>query len=289
MRRSTKVLLLSALAALLLAGSALAADQAEAVGVTTGSSLRLRSEPSLQAAVLTHLNKGVDLAVLPGSQDGWYHVCYNGRTGYVSAAYLDLIPDGVFTCYGRVADSGTNLRTQPSETANVAMTLNANEVVNVNGFQGGWYAVSCEDGTAGYIRSDLLYLTDSNASGIVEFAKQFLGTPYVYGGAAPGGFDCSGFTSYVFQQFGYSLPRTASGQWDNVPGTRIYNIWDLQPGDLVFINDPTRNGGKSCSHAAIYAGNGQIIHSSSPRSGGVIISDLTSGYYNTYFAGGIHL
>ena len=60
-------------------------------------------------------------------------------------------------------------------------------------------------------------------------------------------------------------------------------------GDLVFFNDPARNAGKACSHAGIYIGGGQMIHSSSSRSGGVIYSDLTDGYYNTYFVGGIHI
>ena len=57
----------------------------------------------------------------------------------------------------------------------------------------------------------------------------------------------------------------------------------------MFFNDPSRNAGKACSHAGIYTGDGQFIHSSSSRSGGVIVSSLTSGYYNTYFVGGIHV
>lgn len=70
-------------------------------------------------------------------------------------------------------------------------------------------------------------------------------------------------------------------------GTKIYSISELQPGDLVFFNDPSRNKGKACSHAGIYIGNGQHVHASSSRNGGVITSDLTSGYYNTYFVGGL--
>ena len=65
--------------------------------------------------------------------------------------------------------------------------------------------------------------------------------------------------------------------------------FQLQPGDLVFFNDPSRNKGKACSHAGIYIGNGQHVHASSSRNGGVITSDLTSGYYNTYFVGGLRL
>ena len=57
----------------------------------------------------------------------------------------------------------------------------------------------------------------------------------------------------------------------------------------MFFNDPSRNKGKACSHAGIYIGNGKHIHASSANSGGVIISDMTSGYYNTYFVGGLRL
>lgn len=105
----------------------------------------------------------------------------------------------------------------------------------------------------------------------------------------PRGFDCSGFTMYVYSQHGYSLPHSATSQWQSGLGTRVYSISELQPGDLVFFNDPSRNAGKACSHAGIYTGDGQFIHSSSSRSGGVIVSSLTSGYYNTYFVGGIHV
>ena len=118
---------------------------------------------------------------------------------------------------------------------------------------------------------------------------QHLGTRYVYGGASPSGFDCSGFTMYVYSQHGYSLPHSATSQWQSGLGSRVYSIGELQPGDLVFFNDPSRNAGKACSHAGIYIGSGQFIHSSSSKSNGVIISDLTSGYYNTYFVGGIHV
>ena len=175
--------------------------------------------------------------------------------------------------------------------------MNSGTIVTVNGFEDGWYDVTCKYGTEGYIRSDFLDLTASNTAtttsaagnSIVETAKQFLGTRYVYGGASPSGFDCSGFTMYIYKQFGYSLPHTATGQWQSGIGTRVYSISELQPGDLVLFNDPSRNAGKACSHVGIYIGNGQHIHSSSSRSNGVIISDLTSGYYNTYFVGGIHV
>ena len=113
---------------------------------------------------------------------------------------------------------------------------------------------------------------------IAAAAEKFLGTPYAYGGSSPGGFDCSGFTSYLFRQFNISLPRTASGQFSLGVGVAKS---DLRAGDLVFFN---RGGG--ISHVGVYVGNGQFIHSSSPRSGGVISSDLSSaGYYTSYYYG----
>ena len=289
--RAGKVLFLSVLTAMLLAATALAADIATGAGCTTGSSLRLRAEPSTSASVVTTLDKSVAVAILDDSVDGWYKIAYNGNTGYVSADYLNVDQDNVFTTYGRVNSVGVNVRSGASTDSSVLATIEEDAIVTVNGLVDGWYDVTCEYGTEGYIRSDFLDLTESSSSNsdIVATAKQYLGTGYVYGGASPSGFDCSGFTMYVYGQHSYSLPHTATGQWQSGLGTRVYSISELQPGDLVFFNDPSRNAGKACSHVGIYVGNGKHIHSSSSRNGGVIISDLTSGYYNTYFVGGIHV
>lgn len=289
--RAGKVLFLSVLTAMLLAATALAADIATGAGCTTGSSLRLRAEPSTSASVVTTLDKSVAVAILDDSVDGWYKIAYNGSTGYVSADYLNVDQDNVFTTYGRVNSDGVNVRTDASTDSSVLATIEEDAIVTVNGLVDGWYDVTCEYGTEGYIRSDFLDLTESSSSNsdIAATAKQYLGTGYVYGGASPRGFDCSGFTMYVYSQHGYSLPHSATSQWQSGLGTRVYSISELQPGDLVFFNDPSRNAGKACSHAGIYTGDGQFIHSSSSRSGGVIVSSLTSGYYNTYFVGGIQV
>ena len=289
--RAGKVLFLSVLTAMLLAATALAADIATGAGCTTGSSLRLRAEPSTSASVVTTLDKSVAVAILDDSVDGWYKIAYNGNTGYVSADYLNVDQDNVFTTYGRVNSDGVNVRSGASTDSSVLATIEEDAIVTVNGLVDGWYDVTCEYGTEGYIRSDFLDLTESSSSNsdIVATAKQYLGTGYVYGGASPSGFDCSGYTMYVYGQHGYSLPHSATSQWQSGLGTRVYSISELQPGDLVFFNDPSRNAGKACSHVGIYVGNGKHIHSSSSRNGGVIISDLTSGYYNTYFVGGIHV
>ena len=289
--RAGKVLFLSVLTAMLLAATALAADIATGAGCTTGSSLRLRAEPSTSASVVTTLDKSVAVAILDDSVDGWYKIAYNGSTGYVSADYLNVDQDNIFTTYGRVNSDGVNVRSDASTDSSVLATIEEDAIVTVNGLVDGWYDVTCEYGTEGYIRSDFLDLTESSSSNsdIAATAKQYLGTGYVYGGASPRGFDCSGFTMYVYSQHGYSLPHSATSQWQSGVGTRVYSISELQAGNLVFFNDPSRNAGKACSHAGIYTGDGQFIHSSSSRSGGVIVSSLTSGYYNTYFVGGIHV
>ena len=289
--RAGKVLFLSVLTAMLLAATAFAADIATGAGTTTGSSLRLRSEPSTSASVVTMLDKGVSVAILDDSADGWYKIGYNGSTGYVSADYLTVDSDNVFTTYGRINSEGVNVRSAASTDSSVLATVSDGTIVTVNGLVDGWYDVTCQYGTEGYIRSDYVDLTSSASSNsdIVATAKQYLGTGYVYGGASPSGFDCSGYTMYVYSQHGYSLPHSATSQWQSGLGARVYSISELQPGDLVFFNDPSRNAGKACSHAGIYTGDGQFIHSSSSRSGGVIVSSLTSGYYNTYFVGGIQV
>lgn len=293
--KAARIFLLSAVTTLVLAATATAsaADQAIGVGCTTGSSLRMRSEASTSSSIVTQLDKDAPVAIL-GKQEGWYYVNYNGKTGYVSADFIIEDQDGVFTTNGRVNTDGVNVRAEASTDAAVVTTLGADEYLTVNGFANGWYAVTCEYGSTGYVRSDFLDLTtqtagSSAASGVAAIAKQYLGTRYVYGGASPSGFDCSGFTMYVFKQVGVSLPHSATSQWQSGKGEKITSISSLQEGDLVFFCDPSRSKGKACSHAGIYIGGGQFIHSSSSSSGGVIISSLTSGYYNTYFVGGMRI
>lgn len=96
-------------------------------------------------------------------------------------------------------------------------------------------------------------------SSIADYALQFVGSPYVYGGTSPAGFDCSGFTQYVFAAFGISLPRTSYGQ--ETVGT-IVSPANAMPGDLVTYNN----------HSAIYIGNGQIVNAMSPGQGVAVCS-----------------
>lgn len=120
--------------------------------------------------------------------------------------------------------------------------------------------------------------TSLDGSRIIEKGAEFLGTPYRYGGQRPGGFDCSGFVLYIYSQFGYDLPHNAAAQYRY--GADIGKS-DLAVGDLVFFAC-NRSG---IDHVGIYSGNNQFIHSSSPRSGGVIYSSLSEGYYAGRYVG----
>ena len=296
--KAAKVLVLTGIMTVLLTAHTMAADIAIGAGCTTGSSLRMRAEASTSSDIVTTRDKSVAVAILENTNDGWYKIAYAGKTGYVSADYLLVDKDNVFETYGRVSGDGVNVRSDATTDSEVLASVDTGTTVTVNGLVDGWYSVTCQYGTEGYIRSDFLDLvknadtavigSSANGSSVVEYAKQFLGTRYVYGGSSSKGFDCSGFTMYVFGQYGYSLPHTATGQWQSGIGTRLWSVGALEPGDLVFFCDPSRSNGKACSHAGIYVGGGQFIHASSSKNG-VIYSDLTSGYYNNYFVGGIRV
>ena len=289
-----------------MAATAFAAELSAGCGTVTASALKLRAEANTSSACLTLLAKGTAVVVEDASIDGWYKVNYAGETGYLSSEYVSYSEKSDAKLgNGLVTGNSVNIRSAANTSASKVTVLNKGDVVEIIGIDDGWYKISV-NGKTGYIRSDYMDVTkkalssrgnetasaakaSSKGSEIVSFAKKYLGVRYVYGGASAKGFDCSGFTMYVMKNFGYSLPHTATGQWQSGLGTRVWSIGALQPGDLVFFNDPSRNAGKACSHAGIYTGDGQFIHSSSSRSGGVIVSSLTSGYYNTYFVGGIHV
>ncbi|MBD2845583.1 C40 family peptidase [Paenibacillus sp. IB182496] len=110
--------------------------------------------------------------------------------------------------------------------------------------------------------------TASQMDGAID---DLIGIRYKYGGTTTSGFDCSGFTSYVFDQFGIELPRTSGSQ--ATIGDKVAKS-DLRAGDLVFFN----TSGKGISHVGIYVGDGKFAHSSSSK--GVIVSELESSYYS---------
>lgn len=111
---------------------------------------------------------------------------------------------------------------------------------------------------------------------VMQNAMRYRGVPYVFGGTTPNGFDCSGFTRYVYAQAGLSLPRTADDQFDI---GRSVSYGNLQPGDLVFFTTYA----PGASHVGIYVGNAQFISATS--SGGVMVSRLDSGYWGNRYYG----
>jgi cell wall-associated NlpC family hydrolase len=109
--------------------------------------------------------------------------------------------------------------------------------------------------------------------GVVGVAMQYLGTPYVWGGSSPGGFDCSGFVMYVYSQIGVYLPHHAADQYNY--GTPVSRD-ELEPGDLVFFD--------GLGHVGIYIGGGQFVHS--PHTGDVVkISSLDDSWYAATYVG----
>jgi cell wall-associated NlpC family hydrolase len=111
-----------------------------------------------------------------------------------------------------------------------------------------------------------------NYGGVVAIAMRYLGVPYVWGGASPSGFDCSGFVMYVYAQVGVSLPHNAAMQYGY--GTPV-SMSDLAPGDLVFFY--------GLGHVGIYIGGGQFIHS--PHTGDVVKISSLDGWYSSNYVG----
>ena len=125
----------------------------------------------------------------------------------------------------------------------------------------------------------------TTADQLIDYAKQFLGRPYVYGANGPNSFDCTGFTCYVYKKFGVTnLPRSAYSQGYTNYGIKINSISSLKKGDLVFFN--TIDDSDISDHVGIYISDGKFIHASSSTKNGVqvCISTLSSGYYNRVFS-----
>lgn len=288
-------LVASALTAATLLG---ASASSVGIGTVNNNGLRLRSAANTSSPVLTSASQGDLVVVMEDLGDGWLKVDYGSEIGYMSGEYLTVSAQAdVNLGFGLVQSEGStlNLRSGPGVDYDLVTALSDETVVQLMGMDNGWFKVNY-NGVEGYASSDyILTCLDENGTrrdrqssvssagqAVVEYAKTFLGRPYVWGGNGPKSFDCSGFTKYVYNYFGYSLNRTASGQLQNgVAINPTRGSWaELQPGDLVFFY----NGRVSTpvSHVGIYVGDGVFIHAST-NTYAVQFDSLYSSYYSSTF------
>lgn len=199
-------------------------------------SINVRQKADKTSDVIKQLVLNTEVNVL-SSKDGWAYVDINGTKGYIAETLLSSTKQET----SRGATSTREVNTTQEETKNETNTTSS---------------------------------TDSaSGNAVVSYAKQFLGTKYVYGGTSTNGFDCSGFTQYVYKNFGVNLNRTAAAQYSN--GT---SVTDLQAGDLVMF------GKSGINHVGIYIGGNTFIHAAN-ASRGVTTDTLASGYYKTNYVG----
>lgn len=175
--------------------------------------------------------------------------------------------------------------------------------LTVQGTKGSFYKIDCYD-MIGYIAKDQVRVTENGEyfvqcvedseettylasytmqqtltlrQAVLEESQKYLGVRYTSGGTTPRGFDCSGYTQYVFAQLGIEILRQERGQMEN---SIIIPKEEMQVGDLVIFSNTGDNGGFA-SHVGIYIGNNQVIHASSSK--GITISDLDSYYYARHY------
>ena len=171
-----------------------------------------------------------------------------------------------------------NIRAQATLDSEVVTQISKGVELEFLEDQGEWIKVSI-DGEEAFISSEYVVVEEKLDTAItmtellygqgvsdvrvdlVEYAKQFLGNPYVWGGTSlTNGADCSGFVLSVFKKYGITLSHSSRAQANE--GTKI-STSELKPGDLVFYG----NGSGTINHVAIYIGGGQVIHASSPKTG----------------------
>lgn len=216
-------------------------------------------------------------------EDDWAHIISGNVEGYVSRDYLLTgIPakhraEELATTIARVTTDSLKVRAEANTDSEVITLVPRGEEMEVSAVEGDWVKVLLDDEevfvSAEYVEvsaelgtavtmSELLYgqgISDVRVD-ICQYAKEFIGNPYVWGGTSlTKGTDCSGFVMGVFKKYGVKLPRNSRAQANC--GTTI-KVSEAKPGDLIFYAK-----GKTINHVAIYIGNGQVIHASSPKTG----------------------
>lgn len=269
----------------------------------SGDNVNFRKNPSTVSEIISTLPLNAEIIILSKVENSdWYQIKYEDLIGYVtsdyvSSKYKDLVSSfnvsyieevPANTYYASIDSSdGLVLRSKKDATSEAITTIPGDEFAKITSVSNEWFGVTYKD-QSGFISKEFSTLhsgqmpdsVSNKADKIIDFAKQYVGKPYIWGGTTLSvGTDCSGFTSSVYKNFGISINRTSSSQYSN--GTRV-SRGELKKGDLVFFDTSGGNNG-SISHVGMYVGNGQFIHSSTKR--GVIVSDLNSGYYNNAYVG----
>lgn len=208
--------------------------------------VNVRSAASQEASVVTQLSINTQVTVI-SEQNGWAEVTYNGGNGYIAS---NLLSETISQTSRGSSTPRTGITDTIDKQTDNSSTNNNQELND----------------------SSSNVSTSSKGTDVLAYAMQFVGYPYVYGGSSTSGFDCSGFTQYVYKHFGVTLNRTAAAQSSN--GTAVSRS-NLQPGDLVMFGSPI-------NHVGIYVGGGRIVHAANP-SRGVTTDTINSGYYNTNY------
>lgn len=252
--------------------------------------LNVREAPSTDSKMVGKMPKHSACEVLE-VLDGWAHIQSGEVEGYVSMDYLLTGPDArvkaneIVHTVVVVNGDGLNVREAPNTESAVLTQVASGEEMDYLETLDGWIKVAV-DADEAYVSADYVTVTEKLDTAItmtellygqgvsdvrvdlVEYAKQFVGNRYVWGGTSlTKGADCSGFVLSVFKKYGISLPHHAASQAGY--GTKI-SASELQPGDLVFYG----NSRGSINHVAIYIGGGQVVHASNERSG-IKISNYT--------------
>ena len=237
-------------------------------GTITGDRVNLRTDPTIYSSRLSYLYKGNSVTVEWPDGD-WYRVKYNGMTGYVHGDYVS-IASGTSSALLRQGSRGSAVKSMQEKLILLGYLSGSADGI----FGSGTLAAvkkyqqlnSLEaDGIAGPLTLSAINTEYDRIQSIVSFARKYLGTKYVYGGNTPQeGFDCSGFTKYVYHNAaGITIERVSYNQAKQ--GLAV-SYSKMRPGDLVAFNSPV-------SHVGIYIGNNQFIHS--PKPGDVVkITDL---------------
>uniref|UniRef100_UPI004057B157 C40 family peptidase n=1 Tax=Acetatifactor sp. TaxID=1872090 RepID=UPI004057B157 len=246
--------------------------------------LNVRAEASTSAKLVGKMPNNAACEVLE-EQDGWAHIKSGEVEGYVSLDYLLTGPDAKLRANELVRTVATanvdslNVRAEANtDSAVYTQVLKGEELEYVESLDNGWIKILL-DGEEAYVSEEFVTVEEKLDTAItmtellygegvsdvrvdlVEYAKQFLGNPYVWGGTSlTKGADCSGFVQSIFKKYGVKLSHHSGTQANE--GTKI-STSELLPGDLIFYS----NSSGTINHVAIYIGGGQVIHASSPKTG----------------------